>query len=125
MLRWLVAAVLLACVNGCTVIRYDTGGRVIDYAIKVQKTAWVRVDGPCMSACTLYLGHSTICITRRASFHFHRPYGSSPEGNALALRFMMEQYPLWVRDWIEDQGGLTDEWLVIDYRLAALYMRTC
>jgi hypothetical protein len=123
-IRFLLFAALLT-LNACTVIRNDPGGRIIDYAIKVHKTSFVRVDGKCMSACTLYLGHRNICITPRASFHFHHPYGSSPEGNALALRFMMEQYPLWVRDWIEDQGGLTEEWLVIDYRLAALYMRTC
>jgi hypothetical protein len=123
----LFASLLLTLVNtGCaTTIRNDPGGHVIDYAINAQKKKFVRFDGKCMSACTLYLSVRNTCITPRASFHFHRPYGSSPEGNALALRFMLEQYPAWVREWIADHGGLTSEWLVIDYRTAALYMRTC
>jgi hypothetical protein len=119
----LLASLLL--VNACTTIRNDPGGSVINYAINARKAKAIRFDGKCMSACTLYLSVRNTCITPRASFHFHRPYGSSPEGNALALRFMLEQYPAWVREWIADHGGLTSEWLVIDYRTAALYMRTC
>jgi hypothetical protein len=119
----LLAALLI--VNACTVIRNDPGGRIIDYAIKVHKTSFVRVDGKCMSACTLYLTSANTCITPRASFHFHHPYGGTPEQNATAARHMMAAYPLWVRDWINARGGLTSKWLVIDYQTAAQFMRKC
>jgi hypothetical protein len=123
----LAAALLLTLVNaaGCTTIRNDPGGSVIDYAINAQKAKSVRFDGKCMSACTLYLASRNTCITPRASFHFHKPYGSDAEGNALALRFMLETYPQWVRGWIAAKGGLTGRWLVMDYGTAVQHLRPC
>jgi hypothetical protein len=119
----LLAAMLL---TGCAVtIRNDSGGMVVDYAIKARKAKAVRFDGKCMSACTLYLTSANTCITPRASFWFHHPYGGTPEQNATAARHMMAAYPLWVRDWINARGGLTSNWLVIDYGTAVQFMRKC
>ena len=96
-----------------------------EYALKAQKAQFVRFDGKCMSACTLYLASRNTCITRRASFHFHHPYGASPEGNHRAAQFMLNAYPAWVQEWIADHGGLTSRWLVMDYGTAVHHMRKC
>ena len=123
----LALAALLATASGCsaTVIRNDPGGRMIDYAIKVRKADSVRVDGWCASACTLYLAHPNVCITPRARFAFHKPYGASPAENAKALAWMMKQYPQWVREWIDANGGLTTELIVMPYGTAVHHIRQC
>lgn len=127
MIRLLLVASLLL-ITGCAknmTIRRDYGGRVVEYAIKANKAQSVRFDGPCMSACTLYLASRNTCITRRASFHFHHPYGSTPEANRQAAAFMLNAYPAWVRDWIAANGGLTSRMIVMNYGTAVQHMRKC
>jgi hypothetical protein len=60
------------------VIRHDDGGVLIKYIGRY--VGWddngdlVRLDGKCMSACTLILGtfdNDRLCATRRAQFGFH------------------------------------------------------
>jgi len=45
--------------------------------------------------------------------------------NAWGTNFMIRQYPAWVRDWIAQNGGLTDRLIRMDYSYAARYLRTC
>ena len=123
----LLAVLALLALAACstTTIRNDRGGNVVKYAIKVGKTKAVRFDGECMSACTLYLAHPNKCLTRRASFWFHRPYGSTPANNNISAEFMLRSYPLWVRDWIANNGGLTSRMIVMPYSYAIQHMRPC
>ena len=126
MRQMMVCAIVLLCLASCAVtIRNDRGGQVVDYAIKARQAKAVRFDGKCQSACTLYLSSANTCITPRASFWFHHPYGGTPEQNRTAARHMMAVYPLWVREWINARGGLTSNWLVLPYSLVRKHMRTC
>ena len=110
----------------------DRGGFVIAYALnkdklETSKTS-VKFDGNCASACTLYLGlsKSQICITKNASFSFHLPYGATTEaGNKWAEEFMLVSYPSWVKQWLNDNGGLTHELKTMDYSVASRHLATC
>lgn len=112
-------------------IRNDRGGYVIKYALQMMKLrerkAEVRFVGTCASACTIYLalpGEQT-CITERAAFNFHAPYGARGRGNAIAANYMMNAYPGWVRSWIAQNGGLSSRVLVMNFEYASRYMSVC
>jgi hypothetical protein len=109
----------------------DSGGAVVTYALNMLKLkrsgAEVRFTGRCASACTLYLAlprHQT-CIARGASFRFHSPYASSSRGNEIARAYLLKNYPGWVRTWIDENGGLSDRMIVMDYNYAKKFMRVC
>ena len=109
----------------------DRGGYVIDYAIRALKMrrsgTFVRFNGSCDSACTLYLSmpKSKVCVTRNASFGFHLPYGVSARGNQVAANFMMKNYPGWVRGWIAKRGGLKSSIATMTYADASRFLPTC
>ncbi|MER8652765.1 hypothetical protein [Mesorhizobium sp. M0586] len=109
----------------------DRGGYVIDYAIRALKMrrsgTFVRFNGSCDSACTLYLSmpKSKVCITQSASFGFHLPYGVSARGNQVAANFMMKNYPGWVRGWIAKRGGLKSSIATMTYADASRFLPTC
>ncbi len=65
----------------------------------------VVINGPCLSACTMYLSlpKGQVCVTKRATFGFHR--ASTPLSN----KVVWESYPEAVREWINKRGGLTAE----------------
>ncbi len=110
----------------------DRGGYVIKYAVRMLK--WresgtpLRFTGRCESACTIYLAlpsHQT-CIAPGASFRFHAPYGAGTQnGNRIALSYMLNSYPGWVRSWIKSKGGLSRQLISMDYKYASKFMRTC
>lgn len=112
-------------------IRGDSGGVILRYALRVKKMekrgSFVRFAGRCDSACTLFLGmpKNKVCLTRGAYFRFHRPYGSTAKNNAIAARFMMRNYPGWVRSWINRNGGLTGRLKTMDYGYASQYLPKC
>ncbi len=91
----------------------DRGGNVVSYGMKMlrlkQNRTQVRVTGACDSACTLLLAlpRNQLCITQSASFNFHLPSGSSAQGNKRAARYLLNNYPGWVRRWIASRGGLS------------------
>lgn len=109
----------------------DRGGYVIDYAIRVLKMrrggGFVRFDGACDSACTLYLSmpKSRVCVTQNASFGFHLPYGAGARGNQVAADFLMKNYPGWVRGWIAKRGGLKGYIATMTYADASRFLPTC
>lgn len=112
-------------------VRFDKGGRVVDYSLEVKRMlaegTTVRIIGSCQSACTLYLAlpGDQLCIAPGASFHFHKPYGASQRGNQVAERHMTASYPQWVNDWLSSQGGLQTRMLIMDYHYARQYVPTC
>lgn len=106
-------------------ITNDQGGELIQYALFVKHIDHVKFDGECMSACTLFLSVKDKCITEKAKFGFHMPFGMSPEQNQKAADYVMSQYPEWIRRYIQRHGGLTDKLIVIDYKTASKHIKAC
>ena len=109
----------------------DRGGIIIDYALRIRHAEdsgrAIKFMGRCDSACTLFLGMTSeqACVSDRASFGFHLPYGSSSEANARAAVYMMERYPEWVVEWIRLNGGLGRRTKRMDSEYAMQYLGTC
>ncbi|MEX0346892.1 MAG: hypothetical protein AB3N20_18360 [Rhizobiaceae bacterium] len=112
-------------------IRNDRGGQLFQYAKRIKRASdrgdLVRVAGNCDSACTMFLAlpKKQLCLTPRAQFRFHRPYGASQKSNQAASRFMMRTYPHWVRRWIVANGGLSSSLKTMKYSYASRYLKTC
>jgi len=114
----------------------DVGGRIGTYVDKYQGVRssgeMVIIDGFCASACTIVLGtvpHEKICVTSRARLGFHAAWDPGSSGrkitNAEATRTLYLMYPLEVRHWIDQRGGLTPHMIFLSGReLAAMY-RSC
>jgi hypothetical protein len=92
----------------------------------------VVIDGPCLSACTLVLSvvpNNRICVTRRAVLGFHAARSidrhnhlhAEPE----ATEHMLKSYPIPVRDWIGQHGGLTSHLLVLRGRELDRFYPVC
>ncbi|QBY01809.1 hypothetical protein E2K80_14645 [Rhodophyticola sp. CCM32] len=113
------------------VIATGPGGSVIEYARLVSnirmQNAQVQFSGRCESACTMFLSlpASRTCIMPGASFTFHRAYGASEDFNQWGTEYMMSGYPVWVRRWIADRGGLSDRLLRMNYAYAARFIPPC
>ncbi|RST87665.1 hypothetical protein EJC49_04275 [Aquibium carbonis] len=112
-------------------VGHDTGGYVIDYALKMRKMERsgraIRFSGRCDSACTLFLAlpEAKACVSRGAAFGFHLPSGSSAGDNRLAANFMLKTYPAWVRRWLAQNGGLTSQLKVMHFDYASRYLPEC
>jgi hypothetical protein len=87
------------------VIKYDMGGALLDRMEEVSKLSGVIIDGPCYSACTLYLGAPKTCVTTRARLGFHSPAWRGgkktlkPYHFELATQWMADHYPEPLRTW--------------------------
>jgi len=109
----------------------DTGGVVTEYAL--QRARWreagtkVRFEGRCASACTLFLAlpPEDLCVTTNAVFLFHAPTSPDRSARASAKAYLAYSYPDWVVAWIEDHGGLSANFLRMDYRFASRHLPTC
>jgi hypothetical protein len=112
----------------------DPGGEVASYIRKFNEIRAsgerVVIDGPCLSACTLFTGivpRDHVCVTRRAALGFHaasyyddasRSLVPTRQGSALVMRL----YPAQIRAWISRHGGLRPQMIVMRGReLSALY----
>src|ERR1700687_4032478 len=114
----------------------DVGGRIGTYVDKFQglrsSGEMVIIDGFCASACTIVLGsvpHDRICVTSRARLGFHAAWDPGSNGrkiiNTEATQSLYLMYPIEVRRWIDQRGGLTPRMIFLGGReLAALY-RPC
>ena len=139
-LTGMLAAVLLVSGAGASQalvrISDDRGGRIGTYVDKYQglRTSGERVmiDGLCASACTIVLGavsRDRICVTARASLGFHAAYDYGANGrpvtNGEATQMLYSMYPVSVRKWIAQRGGLTPRMLFLHGRQLAGMYRTC
>jgi len=94
-----LAAVSLALPASAETVRGNPGGQIVVFALHVAElraaAEQVRFEGACDSACTLYLSlpADQLCITARASFGFHLPYGVGAQQNAVAANYLISQYP--------------------------------
>jgi hypothetical protein len=139
-MRWLalVGAVASAFITTAAFaevhIVNDPGGEVSEY---VQKFHELRkagehlvIDGPCLSACTLFTGiipHDHVCVTRRAVLGFHAASYFDDARHTLVptrqgTQVIMRLYPPEIRDWIERHGGLKPQIMALRGKeLSALY----
>lgn len=112
----------------------DPGGEVSSYVRKYQAMRaageHIVIDGPCLSACTLFTGiipRDHVCVTGRAALGFHaasyyddasRSLVPTREGTRVVMRLFSPQ----VRAWINRHGGLTPQIITMSGPdLAALY----
>ena len=113
------------------IIQNDNGGVVEDYERRVGR-AYV-IDGPCKSACTIYMASPNLCVTPRAEFWFHRAFdgyyiSGQPvvvRNNPALTREMIGYYPPNVQWWVAQHGGLTGKWLVLKGREMLRMFRRC
>lgn len=120
MLRAAVAALALAAAPAAAddlAPSRDPGGsvalRVIEIAALEARREPVRIEGECLSACTMYLGLSTACFGRNSVLGFHAP--RRPDGRPLpprafeaATRAMADYYPARLRAWWLEEGRHSD-----------------
>jgi hypothetical protein len=108
---YLLSLVLSINLVQARTIKDDWGGLVQAYyervrAINVRREA-VRIDGPCASACTMYLGVKRLCVTQNASFHFHKPWGrATPSQFKRVNDWFYEMWPTWVERWVKANRAL-------------------
>ena len=133
-----LASVFATTVAFATVrVTNDPGGEKTAYLQKYQdmRSSGERlvIDGPCLSACTLFTGvlpRNQVCITRRAVLGFHAASYFDDTSRSLVptragTRLVMRLYPPVIRAWIVRHGGLTPRLIGMRAReLASLY-RTC
>jgi hypothetical protein len=114
----------------------DPGGQIGAYVDRYEgmrsSGEMVIIDGYCASACTIVLGRvprDKICVTSRARLGFHAAWDPGSNGrkiaNPEATQSLYSMYPLEVRHWIDQRGGLTPHMIFLSGReLAAMY-RPC
>ena len=127
----LLATTLMAFPAHAETIRQNPGGQIVVFALHVAQLRAaeepVHFDGACDSACTLFLSlpAEQLCVTPRASFGFHLPYGVGAQQNAVAADYLISQYPDWVREWIEAHGGLSHTIIRMGADEAAQHLPLC
>jgi hypothetical protein len=104
----------------------DRGGLVIAYqmqwAMLAPQRVNVQIAGPCVSACTILLGYiprERICVSSRASLGFHL---ATPD---FVTQDLLRAYPLDIRLWIAQHGGLTDQIIWLQAPDIYGYFRKC
>lgn len=98
------------------VIRYDMGGDVEQRIAQIETLrangTVVRIEGTCVSACTLYLGLPNACVVATAQLGFHGPRTSIPglplprEDFDRVTSMMATYYPGKIHDWYMAKGRM-------------------
>jgi hypothetical protein len=87
------------------------------------------IDGICQSACTLALGIvPDVCVTPRASLGFHMARSPTLLGyvpDYYWSTYMLAHYPSNIREWINEQGGLTAEMKILQGSELAALVPSC
>ncbi|MEP6565760.1 MAG: hypothetical protein ABJB10_11535 [Mesorhizobium sp.] len=124
-------AVLMMLPANAETVRRNPGGQIVTFALHVAELRAadepVHFDGACDSACTLYLSlpAEQLCVTPRASFGFHLPYGIGVKQNAFAANYLLSQYPDWVRQWVDEHGGLSHTIMRMGADEVAMHLPIC
>lgn len=109
------------------VVRHDMGGsvreRMAQVALLSASATEVRIEGTCVSACTLFLGVPTVCVTPSARLGFHGPSTRNrglPLPRAEFERISAEMaslYPPMIRSWFMTTARhVTGDYIVISGR---------
>jgi hypothetical protein len=136
----LLAAILLLAGMGAShaVVRIadDRGGQIGAYVDKYQglrsSGESVVIDGLCASACTIVLGavsHDKICVTSRATLGFHAAWDFGANGRTFtdrkATMMLYSMYPMRVRRWIAERGGLTPQMIFLRGKMLLAMYKPC
>jgi hypothetical protein len=104
----------------------DRGGLVIAYQMQwtmlAPQSVNVQIRGPCVSACTILLGYiprERICVSSTASLGFHL---ATPD---FVTEDLLRAYPLDIRLWIAQHGGLTHQIIWLQAPDIYGYFRKC
>lgn len=116
------------CGNPC-IMNESRGGIVLAFtnmaAIIVAEHRMLVINGRCPSACAIMadLARPFVCITPRASFHFHKGFIRTPEG--VVARFdPYSSEDVW--RWINVRGGFPyDDFLDMEFREARQFWEVC
>jgi len=87
-------------------IHYDEGGSIARYRTEVGRALFygtqVRITGPCISSCTMYLAlpPEQLCLHPDAPFWFHRG-GATDEG----LAVLRAHYFPELREWFDEHAA--------------------
>jgi hypothetical protein len=115
----------------------DPGGEVSSYIAKYEdikaRGKHVRIDGPCLSACTLLLGilpKSQMCATPNAVLGFHMAsyYDDASRGLVLSkegTKVVMRRYPSGIKSWIRGHGGLKPNVIELHGKELAKFVPPC
>ena len=108
------------------IIHDDYGGWVAQFAARVadyrRHRVKVRIMGECASACTMVLGldPSRVCAGPDAQLEFHQAYLPNrfdPLDTSIRVeettQLLFQTYPLGVRAWISQHGGLTADLITL------------
>jgi hypothetical protein len=113
------------------VIRNNPGGMIGDFLtfrwFLDHYNVLVIFDGSCVSACTLLLSlpPEQICVTRRATFSFHRARHQDMRVEDAATDAVFKMYPQWVQKFILDNGGLRRDFIQMSAAYAHAHLREC
>ena len=117
-------------------IAEDRGGQIGHYlqAFAVLRSTGesVVIDGNCLSACTLVLGlmpSSKVCATEKARFGFHAAWMPDRDGHpitsTMGTRALWNIYPVSVRRWINQHGGLSRHMIFLEGSDLTGIVRSC
>lgn len=123
------AALSLAGASPSLAFTFDGGGDVLHYMNNVHvanaRRQEMRLDGTCLSACTMKLGIRRACVTPDARFGFHSPVRSDGSLAAGWRAVLLGHYPERVRRYVEPMLADRDYTMVSGATLIALGMRAC
>jgi hypothetical protein len=122
--------------SAAVLITDDRGGKIGDYLnayASVRETGRrVVINGPCYSACTLVLGvvpRERICATSSAQLGFHaaakRDLSGRQVSSAEGTQLVWDTYPVDVRHWITQRGGLSAQMVFLKGRELESVVRPC
>lgn len=130
----LASALIITAASAEVRITRDLGGEVSAYIRKYtrmrQSGERLVIDGPCLSACTLFTAlvpRDHVCVTARAVLGFHAASYYDDASRSLVptragTQLVMRIYPPQIRAWIARHGGLTPRIIALRGReLATLY----
>jgi hypothetical protein len=104
----------------------DHGGLLSSYQMQwatlAARGVYVRIVGPCVSACTVLVGYvprQNICVVPGAYLGFH--WATTD----FATQELWKTYPSDIRQWISQHGGLTYQMLWMQAPNIYRYFRKC
>lgn len=105
------------------VIHSDGGGNIDKYLADREAAYNIVIDGPCQSACTLFLAHPKACATKNAKLMFHRPFYKMPDGTKQYTEeldeFYLSKLPAKVRVYVTKRGLTKEGWWVYSAQVIA------
>lgn len=108
---------------------FDGGGDVLQYMNNVHlanaRGQSVRLDGVCLSACTMKLGLHRACVTPEARFGFHSPTRADGRMAAAWRAVLLQHYPARIRSHVAPMLEQRDYTFVSGRTLIALGMKPC